>query len=154
MMVEQEMAPNLTAVCTCGRFIVAKGRKAGKKVKCAMCGRRVVLPKPVEKEGRREPTRISPRALEKQLKRARGRSKKRRSTSTGAAKAVGRHAAQRFSLKPGQEVCTNPDCRLPLPAGSNVCPRCKQNIISGVRYESPGPENDPTGRWKLKWVKG
>ncbi len=152
LMLDREVAPNLTAVCTCGRFIVSKTRKAGKKATCKMCGRRVALPKPVEVESGRGPVRLHPKALEKQLRKARNRAREEGKKIPGQ-KRAGRSRPQHFSLKPGQEVCRNPDCKMPLPPGANVCPRCHFNQATGTRYESPGPENDPVGSWKLKWVK-
>jgi hypothetical protein len=155
LMLDQQQAPNLTAVCTCGRFIVEKTRRAGKKSKCRICGRRVVLPKPVEKEGPPGPSRISPSALEKQLKRARGKRRRRAARSSRPSRRKLRHQTvpERFSLKPGQTVCPNPECRTPLPSGANVCPRCAMNLKVGVRYEAPGPAEDPTGKWKDKWAR-
>lgn len=153
LMVDRSVAPNLTAVCTCGRFIVAKVRKAGKKTTCQMCGRRVALPKSVKVESRRGPARIHPKALEKQLKKARSGAKRERQGGRARERPVSSRPGN-FSLKPGQEVCRNEDCKMPLPPGANICPRCYLNQATGGRYESPGPENDPVGSWKLKWVKG
>lgn len=154
LMVDKDIAPNLTAVCTCGRFIVEKPRRAGKKAKCRMCGRRVVLPNPVEREGPPGPRRVSPAALEKQLKRVRGKRRRRtKQPRPAATEELRRRAApERFSLKPGQTVCPNEECGIPLPSGANVCPRCAINLKAGERYESRGPEDDPVGRWKDRWA--
>lgn len=151
LMLGQKVAPNLTAVCTCGRFIVAKPKKAGKKATCKMCGRRVALPRPIHDKKGRGPTRIHPRALGKQLRKARKRAQKegkREPTRQRSTKSRASH----FSLKPGQEVCKNEDCKMPLPPGANVCPSCYLNQTTLTRYESPGPQNDPEGSWELKWV--
>jgi hypothetical protein len=154
LMMDKDLAPNLTAVCTCGRFIVERPRRAGKKAKCRMCGRRVMLPKPVQTEGPAGPRRVSPAALEKQLKRARGKRRRRfNQRRPQAAKQLRRRAvAERSSLKPGQTLCPNEECGIPLPSTANVCPRCAINLKAEERYEARGPEDDPVGRWKEKWA--
>ncbi len=147
MLMESGLAPNLTALCTCGRFIVEKPGRAGKTVRCRMCGRRVVLPKPVERPGAESVIRVSPKALERQLKRLRGEHQGPR--LRGQAALLQRAGLRgRINLRPGQEVCVNPDCGLPLPLGANVCSRCGVNVKTGVRYEGVGPERDPKGKWK------
>jgi len=150
LMVEQSLAPNLAVVCTCGRFIVEKPSRAGKTVKCKMCGQRVVLPKPVERSTKESVIRIPPRVLEKQLSRAQGREQRRREVRGGEVERLRRAGhSGRISLRPGQEVCCNPKCSLPMPPGANVCPRCGVNLKTGIRYEGPGPERDPVGKWKM-----
>ncbi|MFW5922780.1 MAG: hypothetical protein ACOCSQ_00190 [Planctomycetota bacterium] len=149
VMINKESAPNLTAVCTCGRFVVAGPTKTGKKVKCQMCGRRVVLPEPVGKH-RGHLYRISSRVLEKQLRRVRSRQEGRKGASRSRSRAARRG---RFSLKPGQKVCPNPECRMPLPQGANICPSCALNIRTGERYQPEGPGEDPVGSWQLEWVQ-
>lgn len=152
LMLDQEVAPNLTAVCTCGRFIVAKPNKAGKKVTCNVCGRRVALPQPVKDKKGHGPTRIHPRALEKQLRKARQHAKQEDRSETTRDQPSVRQTGP-FSLKPGQQVCIDSDCKMPLPPGANICTRCCLNQTTGNRYSSPGPENDPVGSWNIKWVR-
>jgi len=146
-LMERSIAPNLTALCTCGRFIVERVDRAGKVGRCKVCGRRVTLPLPVERSDGRRAVRVPRKALEAQLKRVRGR---RQAAGTRGTISRLRRAGHRglVSLRPGQEVCSNPRCSIPLPPGGNVCPRCGFNIRSGERYGGVGPERDPRGKWK------
>jgi len=104
LLVEQEAAPNLTAVCTCGRFIIEKASSAGKTVTCKMCGQRVVLPMPLQRRDDARVVRIPPQALEKQLSRARGRRKAQETPQAEAERIKTAGFAGRISLRPGQEV--------------------------------------------------
>ncbi|MFP4027246.1 MAG: hypothetical protein ACLFWL_05595 [Candidatus Brocadiia bacterium] len=150
LMVDEALAPNIAAMCTCGRFIVEPPDRAGKTVKCKVCGRRVVLPKPAKGRTKQRVLRIPPRILEKQLSRVLKKGKRQEEGGTGGQVERLRRAGHsgRISLRPGQKVCVNEDCSIPLPPGANVCPRCGVNATTGEKYEGPGPEADPVGKWK------
>jgi len=147
MLAQQELAPNLAAVCTCGRFIVAEADKAGKKVKCKVCGQQMVLPKPVERKDAAPIVRVPASVLQKQLRRVRGKRPQEKVGGEISRMQKAGHSG-RISLRPGQQVCMNPKCSIPLPPGANVCARCGVNMKTGVRYDGYGPEEDPVGKWK------
>jgi DNA-directed RNA polymerase subunit RPC12/RpoP len=152
LLVDERLAPNLAAICTCGRFIVEEADRAGKRVKCKMCGQQMILPKPVEREGSPPVVRVPPSVLRKQVARVRGEKPAGASAPAEAGGQISRlqkagHSG-RISLRPGQEVCKNPKCSIPLPLGALVCARCGVNLKTGVRYEGLGPEHEPMGRWK------
>jgi len=145
LLVDPEFAPNLTVQCICGRFVVQKPSKVGKTVVCPACKQRLRLPEPVYREDSGGVIRVPPAVLKKQRRRfderMRGRDEK-----------LGRlrsafHAGT-IRLRPGENICVNPDCDALLPAGANVCMRCGTNFTTGLYYEGPGPEADPVGRWK------
>ena len=145
LLVDRELAHNITVLCTCGRFIVGDRQAAGKIAKCAACGQQVTLPEPVERQTDQRVVRVSPRALERQLKRMHGRLM-RGSGDVGRLRTAGHWG--RVNLRPGQEVCVNHNCGAPLPAGAKVCPACGTNVKTGVHYQGPGPDGDPRGKWK------
>ena len=153
LLVDQQYAPNLAAVCTCGRFIVETADKAGKKVKCKMCGQQMVLPKPVDRKEAAVVIRVPASVLRKQIKRVRGeRPEAATAAQDGGDGEISRMQKAghkgRISLLSGQQVCVNPKCSIPLPVGANVCARCGVNLKTGVRYEGIGPEEEPVGKWK------
>lgn len=145
LMADQRLAPNMTVLCTCGRFTVQPTSMAGKKGRCTACGQKIMLPAPVEREGAQRIVRVPPRVLQRQLRRVQG--EHRRLGGDAQRLHIAGHRG-RISLRPGQKVCANPECRYPLPAGGNVCPHCGTNVISGVAYKGQGPEQDPRGKWK------
>lgn len=144
LLVDETIAPNITVPCPCGRFIVAQTSQAGKEVTCRACGRKLTVPRPVERANARRVVRVPPDVLKKQLRRGRAKARgsggpRSRRGTAGAAKTV--------SLKPGQQVCANPECGSPLPIGANVCFACGTNVKTGLAYEGRGPEGDPAGKW-------
>jgi len=137
LLVSEERARNLTALCACGRLIVTGKEMSGRAVTCRACGRRVVMPRPVVRPGAGEVLRISPQALQRQMNRMRGRLRRGRPPGAGMTVAG-----------PGQRACVNTACGYPLARAANVCPRCGTNQTTGVCYVGRGPERDPKGRWK------
>jgi len=148
MLVDQQYAPNLAAVCTCGRFIVEGANMAGKRAKCKMCGQQMVLPKPVNRKGAATVVRVPASVLRKQLKRVRGKSPQPEALGGEISRIHKAGHRGRISLRPGQQVCINAKCSIPLPPGANVCARCGVNMRTGVRYEGSLPEDEPVGKWK------
>jgi len=148
LLVRQDLAPNLTALCTCGRFIVEPPNAAGTTVTCRMCGQRMVLPSPTRKLGPGDTlVRISPKAIQRQMNRAVG--ERRRGQPRPSLLRLSRTAAKRrLEPGPGQTPCVNPGCRLSFRSDANVCPHCGVNRKTGHRYAGPGPERDPKGKWK------
>lgn len=147
LMADQTLAPNVTVLCTCGRFIVQPTDMAGKKATCAACGQKIILPGPVKRRGSERVVRVPPGVLRRQLKRVKG--EHTRLGGDVRQLDVAGHRG-RISLRPGQQVCVNPDCRFPLPAGANVCSHCGTNVRTGNAYKGLGPERDPRGKWKRR----
>ena len=145
LMADQKLAPNMTVLCTCGRFTIHPTHMAGKKGRCSACGQRIMLPAPVQRDGAERIVRVPPAVLQRQLRRVQG--EHRRLGGDVQRLHIAGHRG-RISLRPGQKVCANPECRNPLPAGGNVCPHCGTNVHTGVAYTGPGPEGDPRGKWK------
>ena len=144
LMADEEIAPNLTGICTCGRFMVERVARVGKVAKCPVCGQRMTLPKAVDRPGADRVVRVQPGMLVKQLARLRGKRRQRRQPQRIDEIAI----EGRVSLRPGQQVCANSQCGCPLPLGANVCARCGVNVKTGVAYLGPGPERDPKAKWK------
>ncbi|MFW6189358.1 MAG: hypothetical protein ACOC7T_02905 [Planctomycetota bacterium] len=145
LLLEQELAPNLTVQCTCGHFVVAEPKRGGKRVKCPCCEKELVMPHPVMKFGSGGVIRVPRRALEKQLQR---RKSSKQSKSAEVTRLEQAARSGRVSLRPGEHLCVNPDCGALLGPGANVCPKCGTNRLTGERYEGPGPESDPQGSWE------
>ncbi len=147
LMVDREFAPNLTVQCTCGHFIVGRADRSGRRAKCAVCSKEVILPQPVMRPARGVASRVPKRVLENQLLRVR-----RRRPAGGKSQEITRleTAARsgRVDLRPGEHICLNPECGALLGPGASVCPRCGTNRMTGERYEGPGPDADPVSEWK------
>jgi len=154
LLVRQDMAPNLTALCTCGRFIVEPPDAAGTTVTCRVCGQRMVLPSPTRKLGPGDTIlRISPKAIQRQMNRAMGERHRGQPRPTAdqpreTLLRLDRTAAGRLEPGPGETPCVNPHCRLSFRSEANVCPHCGANRKTGRRYAGPGPERNPKGKWK------
>ena len=145
LLMDQSLAPNLTAQCTCGRFIVAEPGMAGQRAHCNACKSHFILPQPVVRFNAEPVVRVPRKVLENQLKRpdaARQRVPVEMARLTSAA-----HAG-RISLRPGEHICVNPNCGALLSARGNVCSKCGTNRLTGERYDVPGPARDPVGRWE------
>ncbi len=155
LLVRQDLAPNLTALCTCGRFIVEAPDAAGKTVTCRMCGQRMILPQPTQRPGAAETVvRISPDALQRQMSRLLG--ERRRGQPRESLQRLLRTAPRLPYGRPRhrETPCVNPACRMPFRTDANVCPHCGVNRKTGVVYAGPGPDRDPRGRWKPVRRKG
>ncbi|MFO8009110.1 MAG: hypothetical protein R6V05_15400 [Candidatus Brocadiia bacterium] len=145
LLVDERKAPNLTVQCECGHFVVAERGRAGKRVQCPVCKQKLVMPQAVVKHDSPGAVRVPRRALERQLRRVASRPERRSKEMTRLESAA--HAG-RITLRPGEHICVNLECGALMKAGAIVCPKCGTNRITGERYESPGPEADPEGRWK------
>jgi len=148
VLVEPRLARNLTVQCTCGRFVVGKTTRIGKTATCEACRQRLVMPQPTVRENGDSIIRIPPSALKAQLRRSskaldRYRSKlvRLRSAANGG----------RVRVRPGENICVNPDCGAVLRPGANVCTACGTNLITGRYYRGVGPGGDPSGKWK--WLR-
>ncbi len=144
LMADQDYAPNITAQCTCGHFVVAPADAAGKRARCKVCRTHLIMPRPVMKFDTEPFVRVPRKVLQSSLRRDEG-ARDRASEEMGRLKTAA-HAG-RITLGPGQRICVNPDCGALLPMRAGVCPKCGTNRITGERYEGPGPEADPSGRW-------
>lgn len=145
LLVEKSLAPNLTAQCTCGHFIVTDASKAGKRVRCAVCRAHLLMPQPVVTTSGVPVMRVPRKVLRDRMRRA--RVEKQREPAQMARLRSATHSG-RISLRPGEHICVNPDCGALLSVRANVCPKCGTNRVSGRRYSGPGPEADPVGRWE------
>lgn len=144
LLADRALAHNITVVCTCGRFIIQPIDMAGKRAACVACGRRVILPTPVEREGGQRLVLVPRMVLEKQLKRV--QRKRRRPAGKGSRLPS---QQERVTLKLSKKPCVNSECGAPLPEGANVCGLCGTNALTGIAYTGIGPEKDPRGKWKM-----
>ena len=115
------------------------------KQQCKACGRKLVLPSPVDRPNASRVVRVPPEALKKQLRRGRGGA---RTTVGPRRKANTPNEAETVTLRPGERYCTNPECGAAVPVGGNVCPVCGMNLKTSLIYEGPGPDADPIGKWR------
>ncbi|MDP6439153.1 MAG: hypothetical protein QGH74_05945 [Candidatus Brocadiia bacterium] len=145
LLVDEELAPNITVPCPCGRFIVEDVGRAGKQAQCKACGRKLILPAAVDRPSAPSVVRVTPQALKAQLRRGPGASRSGGGAKTSRLKGTGKAPA--VALRPGQQQCVNPACRAALPAGANVCALCATNVKTGIAYDGRGPEDDPKGKW-------
>jgi len=145
LLVDQSLAPNLTAQCTCGHFIVEQPGMAGQRARCDVCKSHFILPQPVVKLNGEAVVRVPRKALENQLRRTEGG---RQRLPAEMARLKSAAHAGRISLRPGEYICVNPDCGALLSVRANVCSKCGTNRLTGERYEAPGPGRDPVGRWE------
>jgi len=144
LMADKEAAPNLTAQCTCGHFIVEETGTGGKRARCKVCKNHLILPRPVVKLDAEPFVRVPRKALESQLKRGQeGRRREGEMTKLESAGHTGR-----ISLRPGEHICVNMHCGALLPMRANVCAKCGTNRLTGERYEARGPAGDPVGQWE------
>jgi len=142
ILADESIAPNITVACPCGRFVVEEIRRVGKQVQCRACGRKLILPRPVDKPGAPAVVRVPPEALKSQLRRTQT-ARRRSGDEVGASGGSGATA-----LLPGQKACANPECRAPMSKDANICAKCGTNFKTGVAYEGRGPEDDPVGKWR------
>ena len=145
LLADEPLAPNITVLCPCGRFVVAPVRMAGRAVPCKACGQHLLLPEPVERPGGPRLVRVPPHMLERHLRLMRG---KEEPDDPAASRLASAGHRGRISLRPGQQLCVNAECAVLVPRGSNVCLLCGTNQKSRTFYEGPGPERDPKGKWK------
>jgi hypothetical protein len=145
LLVDKELAPNLTVQCGCGHFVVEKANRTGKRARCAVCKGNLMMPQPVVKFGSDGVIRVPRKVLENQLRRVGSRSEQRSKDITRLETAAQRG---RISLRPGEHICVNADCGALLSPGANVCTKCGTNRLTGEAYVGPGPAKDPQGRWK------
>jgi DNA-directed RNA polymerase subunit RPC12/RpoP len=144
LLVDQALAPNLTAQCTCGHFIVEGKDKAGKRTRCKVCKSHLLLPDVAVKFNGEAVVRVPRKSLKSQLKRVDG-GRQRAMPEMGRLKSA-THAG-RISLRPGEHICANPNCGALLAMRANVCPKCGTNRLTGERYVGAGPAKDPVGTW-------
>ncbi|MCD6415228.1 MAG: hypothetical protein J7M08_00850 [Planctomycetes bacterium] len=145
LLVDKSLAPNLTVQCQCAHFVVAKPESSGKRVRCPVCKRYLMLPEPVMKFDSPGCLRVPRKALKKQLKQP--TQQRERPAKEMSRLELAAHAG-RINLRPGEHICTNLRCGALLKAGTIVCPECGTNHVSGERYEPLGPQEDPKGVWK------
>jgi len=145
LLADQGRAPNLTAQCTCGHFIVEGTDKAGKRARCKVCKSHLLLPGPTVKFNVDQVVRVPRKALKSQLKRV--DADRERAPAETARLASATHAG-RISLRPGEHICVNPNCGALLPVRANVCPKCGTNRVTAERYVGPGPSRDPAAKWE------
>ncbi|MHC4480244.1 MAG: hypothetical protein ACYS8K_01995 [Planctomycetota bacterium] len=145
LMADESLAPNLTAPCPCGHFIVERVDKAGGHARCKVCKSHLVMPQPVVKFGVDPLVRVPAKMLQSGMKR--GENGRRRATREMTKLRSAAHAG-RISLRPGENICVNVDCGALLGVRANVCPKCGTNRLTGSRYKSSGPAADPAGRWR------
>ncbi len=144
VLVDTSLAPNVTAQCTCGHFIVDDPGKAGKRSRCKVCRTHLMMPEPAVRYGVEQVVRVPRRVLQKQMKRSQiGRQRVPKDMSRLRSAA---HAG-RISLGPGEHICTNEECGALLGVRANVCPKCGTNRLTGERYDGVGPSSDPRGNW-------
>lgn len=143
LLADQTQAPNLTAQCTCGHFIVEDTDKAGKRARCKVCKSDLLLPGPAVKFNVDELVRVPRKALKNQLKRVDAEREPAEMTRLKSATHAGR-----ISFRPGEHICVNANCGALLAVRANVCPKCGTNRLTGERYVGPGPARDPAGKWE------
>jgi hypothetical protein len=141
---DKDLAPNLTAQCMCGHFIVEGTNTVGKRARCKVCKNHLILPRPVVKTDVERLVRVPRKVLESQLRR--GKEARRRAEGEMTKLESAGHKG-RISLRPGEHICPNTACGALLPMRANVCAKCGTNRLTGVRYEGPGPDGDPLGDW-------
>ncbi len=144
---DQSLAPNLTAQCTCGHFIVEDISQAGKPARCKVCKSHFLLPGPVVKFNVDALVRVPRKALRGQPKRVEAERQKDRAPAEVTRLQTATHAG-RISLHPGEHICVNPECGALLGVRANVCPKCGTNRLTGERYDAAGPAQDPAGEWE------
>jgi len=145
LLVDKELAPNLTVQCACGHFVVEKANRIGKRARCPVCKGHLRMPQPVVKFGTDGVLRVPRKLLENQLRRVLTNPDQRLKETTRLETAA--HAG-RISLRPGEHICVNAGCGALLSPGANVCSKCGTNRLTGRSYVGPGPEKDPHGKWK------
>lgn len=145
LLVDRDKAPNLTVQCGCGHFVVQPANAVGKKARCEVCHRNLIMPQPVVKFGSPGVVRVPRKVLENQLRKAQTR-KKRASKEMTRLESAG-HAG-RITLRPGESICVNLSCGALLAPSANVCPKCGTNRRTNRLYVGPGPDGDPTPKWK------
>jgi hypothetical protein len=145
LLVDREIAPNLTAQCTCGHFIVEDPSRAGKRIRCKACRMHLLMPHPVVSVGVEPVARVSRKVLRDRMRRS---DMERQRVPAEMERLQHATHAGRVSLRPGESICVNPGCGALLSLRANVCSKCGTNRITGRRYTGPGPAGDPTGRWQ------
>jgi hypothetical protein len=103
------------------------------------------MPDAVYREGSGGVIRVPPWVLKKQHRRS-GAGKRGRSDRLERLRSAS-HAGT-ITLRPGEHICVNLQCGALLRHGANVCTRCGTNFTTGLYYEGPGPNADPTGKWR------
>ena len=145
LLVDKDLAPNLTVQCGCGHFVVEKANRIGKRARCPVCKGNLMMPQPVVKFGSDGVIRVPRKVLENQLRRVSTRPEQRSKEITRLETAA---VSGHVSLRPGEHICVNTNCGAMLSPGANVCPKCGTNRLTGQAYVGPGPEKDPLGKWK------
>jgi hypothetical protein len=144
LLVECESAPNLTAQCKCGHFIVAEADNAGKRARCKVCKSHLMLPAPAVRPGAGPVVRVPKRVLHERMKRVQTT---RERVPEELVRLQSASHSGRISLRPGEHICVNPECGALLSVGANVCAKCGTNRLTGVAYRGGGPDDDPLGDW-------
>ncbi len=145
LLAEGSQAPNLTAQCTCGHFIVESPAKVGKRARCKVCKSHLLMPEPAVKFGVDPLVRVPRRILQSRVQKMEvGRER----TPREMARLRSAAHAGRISLRPGEHICVNEKCGALLGVRANVCPKCGTNRLTGERYEGPGPSGDALGEWR------
>jgi len=145
-MVEPAMADNMTVLCTCGRLVSTKPSKVGKTATCKACKQRLALPNYVYRYSENGVVPISPKSLKKRMGQSSSDERKEEEGALGRLATAAQ--AGRITLRPGENICSNPKCGALLAPGALVCPKCGTNFLTGSRYTGAGPEEDPHGKWK------
>jgi hypothetical protein len=145
LLMDRDLAPNLTVQCKCGHFVVQRTSATGKRAQCKVCKRHLMMPQPVIKFDSPGVLRVPKKVLKNQLRKA--KQKKKKSTKMATAMESAGHAG-RITLRPGEHICVNLNCGALLPPEANVCPKCGTNRRTGRLYTGSGPEGDPVGKWK------
>ena len=145
LLLDKALAPNLTAQCTCGHFIVEDVSKAGKRVRCSVCRTHLLMPQPAANPGGQRVARVPRRILRERMRKT--HLERQRVPAEMARLRSATHSG-RITLRPGEHICVNPECGALLAMRANVCPKCGTNRITGRRYVGPGPGSDPLGTWE------
>lgn len=144
LLIDRNEAPNLTAQCKCGHFIVAETDKAGKRARCKVCRNHLIMPTPSTRSSSSAVIRVPRRVLRDRMKRP--QASRERAPEEMARLQSAAHSG-RISLRPGEHICVNPECGALLGVRANVCPKCGTNRVTGVAYRGVGPQGDPIGDW-------
>jgi len=145
-MMEPALADNLTVLCTCGRLVVTKPSRVGKTVTCRGCKQKLALPNYVYRAGKGGLMPIAPRTLKRRM--GRSSSEERKPEDSPLSRLSTAAQAGKITLRPGENICSNPKCGALLPPGAMVCPKCGTNFLTGTVYSGAGPADDPVGKWK------
>jgi hypothetical protein len=146
LLIDRDLAPNLTVQCTCGRFVVQPADKVGKRARCQICKSTLMMPQPVVKFESEGFVRVPRKILQAQLTKAQSRRERASKEMTRLHSAA--HAG-RITLGPGEHICVNTKCGALMRAHATVCPKCGTNRITGRRYDPVGPEGDAVGKWRM-----